>query len=120
MKFPKRFLTIVASLFIFSCLFPPWRATTGAKFPMGYGSVFSPPHIQAVVEKSRGSLHGMEFVVSPNYYAQIDFGRLFLEWAALAAITGMFWLLVLKPKPPRDDKPSCPQKIQPPTANPEK
>ena len=109
----KRFLAIVATLFIFTCLFPPWRATSGDRRPMGYGLVFSPP------QKSR---NGVRPAFSDNYeqipvFAQIDFGRLFLEWAALAAVTGMAWMIVVKPARLNDDKA---QQSLPPTGNPEK
>lgn len=76
----KRFVTTVASLFIFSCLFPPWRYVRDSA---GYAFLFDPPH-----------------------GVQIDFGRLFLEWAALAAVTGIIWMIVIKPTRPHDDKAS--------------
>ena len=62
---------------------------------MGYGLVFNPPHQEA---------HSYEYSVAPAVYAQIDFGRLFLEWAALAALTGMVWMIVVKPARTHDDK----------------
>ena len=79
----KRFFTIVAFLFIITCLFPPWQYTA-VHSPAGYALLFTPP----------------------NHYAaiQIDFGRLFLEWVVLAAVTGMAWMLVLKPARAHDDK----------------
>jgi hypothetical protein len=64
----KRFIIIMAVLFILSCLIPPWR---------------NPARYSLLFDTSTG--------------VQIDFGRLFLEWAALAAVTGMVWLLVVKP-----------------------
>ena len=37
----------------------------------------------------------------------------------LAAVTGMVWVLVVKPAWLDDDKANCPQKLIPPTGNPE-
>jgi hypothetical protein len=85
----KRFITVIAVLFILSCLIPPWLSivnetlfgnTTHSRTPAGYAFLFNPPA-------------GIGF--------QIDFGRLFLEWAALAAVTGMVWMLFVKPNWPR-------------------
>ena len=103
----KRFFTVVASLFILSCLFPPWQGTVdttafsrGGGFgsepgvhsrkPAGYSLLFDPP------------------TQSADSGVQIDFGRLFLEWAALATVTGMVWVLVVKPAWSRDDKANHP------------
>lgn len=61
----KRFVIVMAVLFILSCLVPPWRAVTRDRHPMGYGSVFNPP------KENSG--------FPPTIYAQIDLGRLFLE-----------------------------------------
>jgi len=44
---------------------------------------------------------------------------LFVEWAALAAVTGMVWVLVVKPAWSRDGKTNRPQKFIPPPGNPE-
>ncbi|HEY2329829.1 MAG TPA: hypothetical protein VGI63_08460 [Verrucomicrobiae bacterium] len=76
----KRFITVIASVFIISCLFPPWRSIY-YHTPDGYSVLFNPPTTSGGV--------------------QIDFGRLFLEWAALGAITGILFLL-------RNDKPPKP------------
>jgi hypothetical protein len=83
----KRFIIVVASLFILSCLFPPWQFTTDrdsyhSREPAGYFLILTPP-------KNPDSHSGSGI--------QIDFGRLFLEWAALAAVTGMVWVFVAKP-----------------------
>lgn len=78
----KRFVIFMAVLFILSCIFPPWRSTQYGK-PAGYSVLFDPPTGSGI---------------------QIDFGRLFLQWVALAAVTGMGWLFVVKPVKPRDDK----------------
>ena len=82
----KRFVIFMAVLFILSCIFPPWQYTTDrdgyhSRKPAGYSLLLDPPR-------------------NPDLYSgsgvQLDFGRLFLEWAALAAVTGMGWLFVVK------------------------
>ena len=98
----KRFLIIVASLFIFSCLFSPWKYTPSHR-PAGYALLFNPPRTS--------SWTGGEQVG-----VQTDFGRLFLEWAALATVTGMAWMLVIKPARSHDDKAN---QTPTPTSNPE-
>jgi hypothetical protein len=70
--------------------------------PAGYALIFYPPKPQA------------------DYAAfgvKIDFGRLFLEWAALAAVTGIVWVFISKPAWLRADKSDRPQKFMPPTGN---
>jgi hypothetical protein len=107
----KRFLTTAASLFILTCLIPPWQYTADrngnsgyhSRTAAGYALLFDPP-------------------TNPNitlgHGVQIDFGRLFIEWAALAGITGLVWMLLGKPAWPRDDKADPSQKFPPPTGNP--
>ena len=100
----KRLIKWAGIVFVASCLFPPWQYTADhngnggfhARKSAGYSLIVCPP----APEHS-----GVAFGV------QLDFGRLFLEWAALAAVTGMGWLLFVKPAKPRDDKakrtPTC-------------
>jgi hypothetical protein len=105
---------IVTPLFLFlvSILFPPWKFTADhngeygfhSHKPAGYAFLFDPP-----TNPGNGAWFGVE----------IDFGRLFLEWAALAAVTGIVWVLVVKPAWSCNDKANRPQKFQPPTDNPE-
>lgn len=92
----KRFITVVASLFIVSCLIPPWQFTADRNGSEGYHSR-NPAGYALLIDPPRNP--------NRNYGSgvRIDFGPLFLEWAMLATVAGMFWLLVLKPKPPRDD-----------------
>ena len=103
----KRFLAAVASLFIFSCLIPPWQYTVDryglhSRNPAGYSLLIAPP-----INPDRTVGSGV----------QIDFGRLFVEWAALATVAGVAWLFAVKPMWPRDDKANRPQKFTPPTGN---
>jgi CheY-like chemotaxis protein len=100
----KRFLAAVASLFILTCLFPPWQYTTDrsgyhSRKPAGNSMLFDPP---TNPDQNYGS------------GVQIDFGRLFLEWVALAAVTTTVWVLVNKPAWPRINNGSRPQKFTPP------
>jgi hypothetical protein len=94
-------LIIALAVFILTCLFPPWQST-GNRYrghePAGYSLIFIPPS---------------------EYYGgiQIDFGRLFIEWAALAAITGIVWVIVIKPS--WLGKANDSQKFTPPPGNPE-
>ena len=107
----KRFLTIAASLFILTCLIPPWQNTADrngnsgyhSRTAAGYALLFYPP-----TNPNTTLGHGV----------QIDFGRLFIEWAALAGITGLVWMLLGKPTWSRDDKADPSQKFSPPTGNP--
>jgi len=109
----QKFILLCGILMVVLCgLFPPWQYTADrngaygyhSRNPAGYQLLFSPP-----TNPDRSVGHGV----------QIDFGRLFLEWAAMAAVTGMVWVLVVKPAKPRDDKANPPQKSNPPTSNPE-
>jgi len=108
----KRILKWAAVVFVASCLIPPWQFTADrngsygyhSRKPAGYSLLFVPP-----TNPNESVWNGV----------QIDFGRLFLEWAALAAITGTVWMLVVKPAWLHDDKANRPQKFTPPTANPE-
>jgi hypothetical protein len=108
----KRIIKWAAIVFAASCLIPPWQYTADrnggygfhSREPAGYSLLFDPP-----TNPNRTEGHGV----------QIDFGRLFLEWAAFAAVTGVVWVLVVKPTWLRDDKANPPQKFIPPTGNPE-
>ena len=118
---------IIAALvaFILTGLFPPWQYTTDkdsvngfkqgfgfmppsqgfhSRNPAGYSLLFTPP---ANPDNSAGN------------GVQIDFGRLFLEWIVLAAITGMVWMLVVKPAWSREVTANRSQKFTPPPSNPE-
>lgn len=96
-----KILIAALAVFILTCLFPPWQHTYryGTSEPAGYSLIFIPP-------SGGGSL-------------QVDFGRLFIEWAALAAITGIVWLFVVQPSWTRDDKSNRPQKFTLPPGNPQ-
>lgn len=107
--------------FILTGLFPPWQYTTNKDSVNGHQ--FVPPSQGVHSRKPAG--YSLLFTPpvnpdgSPGNGVQIDFGRLFLEWALLAAMTGMAWILVVKPAWPRDDKADRPQKFIPPPCNPE-
>ena len=104
----KRFVVFMAVLFIVTCLFPPCYTYDGegahSRKSAGYHFIIDPPPPQSTDETSG---------------VQIDFGRLFLEWAALAAVTGIVWVLAVKPAWSRGDKASRPQNLTPPPGNPE-
>ena len=89
----KQIIAGAAILFVGSCLVPPWEylddrssirlegiTIPGAhgRQPASYSFLFIPPRI------------------SGHNGVQIDFGRLFLEWGALAAVTGLAWMFVGK------------------------
>jgi hypothetical protein len=112
---------IIAALcaFIFTGVFPPWQFTTdkdsvnGGKYeppsqgvhsrkPAGYSLLLTPP-----VNPDGADGNGV----------QIDLGRLVLEWAVLASITGAVWILVVKPAWSREDKGNRLQKFIPPPGN---
>lgn len=117
---------IIAALgvFILTGLFPSWQFTTdkdsvnGGKSsafsyeppsqgvhshkPAGYSLLFTPP---ANPDGSEGN------------GVQIDFGRLSLEWAVLAAITGIVWMLVVKPVWSCEDKGKSLQEPNSPPGN---
>ena len=84
----KTILKWAAVLFVASCLLPPWQYTedrngTGgyhSRKPAGYSILFNPP------ETGRFYWDGV----------QIDFGRLFLEWTAIAGLTGVIWMFAKK------------------------
>lgn len=107
-----RIIKWAAVVFVASCLIPPWQFTADrngnggfhSRKSAGYSVLIFPP-----TNPDRNAWSGV----------QIDFGRLLLEWAALAAVTGMVWVLVAKPAWPHDDKANHPEKFTPPTGNPE-
>ena len=79
----KRFIIVIAVLFVLTCVFPPWQYTfdgNGAhsRNPAGYFFILTPPS-----GKNASAYYGV----------QIDLARLFLHWAALGAVTGAAWLL---------------------------
>jgi hypothetical protein len=109
----KRVIKWAAVVLVASCLFPPWLYTydqNGAygghtRKPAGYYFIGLPPE-----------------PVEPNnarYGVKIDFGRLLIEWVALAAIVGAVWVFVVKPPWSGDEKEKRPQKFIPPPGNPE-
>jgi hypothetical protein len=85
----KRFVTFMAVVFILTCLFPPWQFTADrngedgfhSRKPAEFSFLLTPP-----INPNRTVGNGV----------QIDFGRLFLEWVALGALTRMVWLFVVK------------------------
>jgi hypothetical protein len=125
-KQPVQTKLIIAALgaFILTGLFPPWQFTTDtdsvnggkrdafsyqppsqgvhSRKPAGYSLLFTPP-----TNPDTSAGNGV----------QIDFGRLSLEWALLAAITGIVWLLVVKPARSREDMGNRSQKFISPPEN---
>lgn len=98
-------LTALA-VFVLTCLFPPWLNVLDVPYhahqrtPAGHEFVLSPPD-------SKGGAWSIE----------IDLRTLFVEWAALAAIIGIVWMLVVKPAWSRDNKENRPQKFILPPGN---
>jgi hypothetical protein len=131
----KQIIKWAAIVFVASCLFPPWQYTAGSVHSVSEPQPPRPPRAPRAPQPPRpprptpygnGGFHsrkpaGYSLLFDPptGNGVQIDFGRLFLEWAALATVTGTFWVLVVKPAWPGDDKANRPQKSQPPTGNPE-
>jgi hypothetical protein len=123
-------------VFILACLFPPWlytfdlngRGGGHSRKPAGYYFIATPPQPEEPPQTSPlpSQANDPDFVEyakqskanAKKYYGvQIDFIRLTIEWAALAAVTGMVWVFVVKPPWLRDDKANRPQKFIPPTGN---
>lgn len=110
----KKILIVAATLFVLTSIVPPWQYTEDrngesgfhSKKPAGYSLILAPP------EPERGSFR------SEYYGVQIDFGRLFLEWAVLAVATGIVWVLIVKPTWTRDEKTISGEKFIAPTGNP--
>ena len=107
----KRIIKWAAIVFVASCLILPWQYTADrngergfhSRKPAGYSLLFAPP-----TNPDRYEWNGV----------RVDFGRLFIEWVALVAVTGMVWMLFVKPAWLRDDKANRPQKFIPPTGDP--
>jgi hypothetical protein len=103
-----KILIVALGVFLLTCLFPPWLNVLDVPYrahqrtPAGHEFIFAPPD-------SKGGAWSVE----------IDLKTLFVEWAALAAITGAVWIVVVKPSWLRDDKANRPPKITPPPGNPE-
>ncbi len=106
----KRKIVIIGlAMFTVTCLFPPWLNVLDVPYhahqrtPAGHEFVLSPPD-------SKGGAWSIE----------IDLTTLFVEWAALAAITGRgLAFVVVKPSWLRDDQANRSQKFNPPPGNPE-
>lgn len=115
----KLIITALA-VFILTGIFPPWQYITDKDSVNGHD--FVPPSQGVHSRKPAGYSLLFAPPVNPDGSAgngvQIDFGRLFLEWAVLAAITGMVWLVVVKPVRPREDKDNLSQKFIAPPGNP--
>jgi len=111
--------------FILTGLFPPWQYTVDKSsvsgFKQGFGYV--PPSQGVHSRKPAGYSLLFTPPANPDSSAgngvQIDFGRLVLEWAVLAAITGMFWVLVVRPLWTREHNDNRSQKFISPPGNPE-
>ena len=104
-----RILCLTAlAMFILTCLFPPWLNVLDVPYnahqrtPAGHEFILSPPD-------TKGGAWSIE----------IDLKTLLVEWLALAAVTGMVWVIVVKPAWSRDGKTNRPQKFVPPPGNPE-
>jgi hypothetical protein len=101
-----KILIIALAVFLVTCLFPPWLNVLDVPYhahqrsPAGHEFFFSPPD-------SKGGAWSVE----------VDLKMLFVEWAALAAITGAVWLIVVKPLWLHDDKANRPKKFIPPLGN---
>jgi hypothetical protein len=127
MKLNVKTKLIITALvaFILTGLIPPWQYTTDKGsvngFKQGFGYV--PPSQGVHSRKPAGYSLLFTPPANPDGSAgngvQIDFGRLVLEWAVLAAITGMVWILVVKPAWSREDKDNRSQKFISPPGNPE-
>jgi len=96
---------IIAALgvFILTGLFPPWQFTTDKDSVNGSNLVYAYAAPSQGVHSHKSAGYSLIFTppVNPDSSAgngiQIDFGRLSLEWAMLAAIAGIVWMLVVKP-----------------------
>jgi hypothetical protein len=118
---------IIAALaaFILTGLFPPWQFTTDKDSVNGSNLVYAyaAPSQGVHSRKPAGYLFLFTPPANPDGSSgngvQIDFGRLVLEWAVLAAITGMVWVLVVKPASSLGDKSNRSQKFISPSGNPE-
>jgi len=103
-----KILIAALAAFILTCLFPPWLNVLDVPYhahqrtPAGHEFILFPPD-------SKGGAWSVE----------IDLKMFFVEWVALAAVTGMVWVLVVKPAWSRDGKTNRPQTFIPPPGNPE-
>jgi hypothetical protein len=131
-------------VFILACLFPPWlytfdlngRGGGHSRKPAGYYFIARPPPPEEPPHEPTPSdvpkTNTIDFrpdvpdfgqdsyaiaVAKRHYGVQIDFARLAIEWAALAAATGMVWVFVVRPPWSRDDKANRPKKFIPPTGD---
>jgi hypothetical protein len=115
----KLIITALA-VFILTGIFPPWQYITDKDSVSGHQ--YAPPSQGVHSRKPAGYSWLFAPPVNPDGSAgngvQIDFGRVFLEWAVLAAITGMVWMLVVKPVWSREDKDNRSQKFIAPPGNP--
>lgn len=101
---------LIAALgaFFLTCLFPPWLNVLDIPYhahqrtPAGYAFILFPPDSK-----------------SGPWSVEIDLKTLFVEWVALAAITGTIWLFVVKSSWTRNDKSNRSEKLILPPGNPQ-
>jgi len=85
-KIQKVILWIAVLLLIAMTLYPPWTAVSNppdysVTQSIGYGIFLRPPHTPLGYES----------------YVVINYGRLFLQWAGLSVVAGIFlWLFRTK------------------------
>jgi hypothetical protein len=100
MKTRSKIVFAGLAFIVLSCLFPPWVNVLDIPYhahqrtPAGYEFILTPPE-----------------PLGGRWSIQIDMNVLFVEWIAVAALTGVIWLVVVKPPWSRDDKENRPQKI---------
>jgi len=107
-----RIIKWAAIVFVASCLFPPWLYTFDrngpygghSRKPAGYNFIARPPSPEEPPRDSTtpelpdfGQDSYDDFVAKRYYGVQVDLPRLALEWAAIAAVTGVAWMLTVRP-----------------------
>ena len=110
-------------VFILTGIFPPWQFTTDKDSVNGSNLVYAYAAPSQGVHSHKPAGYALLFKppVNPDGSAgngvQIDLGRLSIEWAVLAAITGIVWMLLIKPALPLEDKGNHAQKVVTPPDN---
>lgn len=109
LRLSERLVLITALiLFLATILYPPWASTRQSEgkqqvvFARIYAPIYAPPEprepVKMRISASSSGGYSSRFSVS-DYGVSLDFGRLALEWAALAAGSALALLVVFKAGP---------------------
>ena len=120
---PMKTKVIIATLaaFILISLFPPWQFTTDKDSVNGGNSGMTSPRQGVHSRKPAGYALLLTPPINPDNSegngVQIDLARLLIEMAALAALSSMAWILMVKPPLLKEGDANRSPEVLPPLSN---